>query len=109
MYIRVLNQLLLYLDSAVNTAVRLAKGQSVILAWFGCERPPPGHPLSEDGNVFLSYDQEQMTQCATESLDFVWLKHIIMKCGRGKEILELFSQCGMSCMKYVMFACPSVL
>lgn len=70
------------------------KCQHVILAWFGNEEPSPDHPLHDDTDTFMCYWEDEQTQCATEPL--MWLKHVVLKCGRGKCILELYSQCGMS-------------
>ena len=78
-----------------SSTVTVVKGQTVYLAWLGCESLPSDHPLAEEGDIFLSHEVEDMTQCASEPLDLVWLQYIISKCGKNKEILELFSRCGM--------------
>ena len=76
-------------------AVRLVRSQCVIIGWFGGEEPPPNHPLHEEANTFMCCPEEnEPTQCATEPL--LWLKHVALTCARGKCILELYSECGMS-------------
>lgn len=77
--------MLLYIDSSGDN-VRVVKGEKIILAWFGSKRPPPDHPLSEDGDIFL---------CCGQYTTKPWLNHMIAKFGCGR-ILELFSRHGMS-------------
>lgn len=75
----------------------MVKGKKNILAWYGQEQPPTDHLMAEDGDILLCHGHGE---CAT---DLVWLKHVMVKCGRGKKMLELFSNCGMS--QSVKYAC----